>query len=193
MTNGTAAPARPASDKAAAYWVNLRNDMIDLLAEAAAMIGNDPADVEATRAEVTNADGLTAARASREIDAMKTTIADLRRQVRATKAAAAREAGTATDTVILEADRLYEVDGTIYRTAQAKSSGNLYAKILDTTDGTWDYAPGAIRDIRPEHRMSVERAKELSIRFARCIRCQKELSAEVSVERGIGPVCIKKI
>lgn len=194
MSNGTAtATARPASDKAAAFWLSLRTEMIDALAELTALNGGDAAEVEATRAEVTNTDGLSAARASREIDAMRATNVGLRRQLRERRAAANRvaEAADAPSTALVE-DRLYEVDGAVYRTVKS-GSGNLYAKILDTATGRFEYAAGAITLITPAHRMTVERAKELSIKFARCVRCGRELSADVSVERGIGPVCITKI
>ena len=105
--------------------------------------------------------------ASAEIDAMLDDLRELRGQVRDARRTARRQA-TADDAAALVADRLYERAGEIYRTVLS-GAGNLYAKIW-TGEG-WEYAAGAIRDLRPEHRMSVERAKELSIRFARCIRC----------------------
>lgn len=55
----------------------------------------------------------------------------------------------------------------------------------------FEYAPGAIYEIRPEHRMDVDRAKALTLRYGRCIACGRHLKAAQSVERGIGPVCIK--
>ena len=181
---------RTASPRAEAFWASLREDLADLVAELAAL-GQPPAITVPADVEV-----LPAEQASREIDEMldavrslRTVLAEARRMARRTADAAA---GAAADA--LEADRLYEVGGEVYRTVLS-GSGNLYAKILDTPGGSpsWEYAAGAIRKIRPEHRMSIERAKELSVRFARCIRCHAELSADLSVERGIGPVCITKI
>jgi len=53
------------------------------------------------------------------------------------------------------------------------------------------YERGAIYKIRPEDKMKIERAKELMIRYGRCIVCGRRLKVAKSVERGIGPVCIK--
>ena len=175
---------RPASPAAAGFWSNLRDDLIGLLAELTAEgiafpmppIPRDP-------------DDLSADRCSTEIDEMKDDLRNLRSIAREARRSGARTAAVAAAGA-LEADRLYEVDGEIYRTVMS-GAGNLYAKIF-TTDG-WEYAAGAIREIRPEHRMSIERAKELSIRFARCIRCGAALTADKSVEQGIGPICITKI
>jgi len=175
---------RPASTAAAGFWNNLRDDLIGLLAELTAEgiafpMPNIPV----------HPDDLSADRCSAEIDQMKDDLRELRALAREARRSGARTAAVAAAGA-LEADRLYEVDGEIYRTVLS-GAGNLYAKIW-TTDG-WDYAAGAIRSIRPEHRMSIERAKELSIKFARCIRCGAALTADKSVEQGIGPICITKI
>lgn len=174
---------RLASDNAAAYWASLRADLTDLLVQAAGLGVEHPAYVPPVRAQ------LPADECSAEIDAMLDALRELRGLVRDAQRTARRQA-TAADAAELEADRLYERAGEIYRTVLS-GAGSLYAKIW-TGEG-WEYARGAIRDLRPEHRMSVERAKELSVRFGRCIRCGALLTAEESVERGIGPVCITKI
>lgn len=56
----------------------------------------------------------------------------------------------------------------------------------------FEYAPGAIKVIREEHRMDLERAKELAVQYGRCLNCGRKLKVAESVERGIGPVCIKR-
>lgn len=172
---------RPASTRALAYWESLRGDLVALVVEAAnASLPTDTITVPVV------AGSPLAAIVSDEIDSMKATISAIRDTLRAAR----RYAPTSTGTQLV-ADRLYEVDGEIYRTFTSRSTGNLYAKIW--TDEGWEYAAGAIRHIRPEHRMTVERAIELSVRFTRCIRCGADLTAAESVERGIGPVCITKI
>jgi hypothetical protein len=187
--NGPA--ARPASAKAESFWRSLRDDLLELLGEAATLsVGTSvivPADV----------DELSADDASEQIDYMLDELRDLRAELasarRRARESARAGAAAATASATLVADRLYETpDGEIYRTYES-GQGNIYVKIW-TTDG-WDYegARGALRRIRPEHRMTVERAKELSLQWAQCIRCGAELSNAVSVERGIGPVCITKI
>lgn len=175
--------ARLASPKAAAFWTSLRTDLVDLVAEATEL-GIDPAVIVPADHDV-----LYAVTTSDEIDAMLSDVRDLRYTLRTARKMAAR-ADRPTRSAELEEDRLYELDGEIYRTVRS-GQGNLYAKIWDGTG--WAYAAGAIRHLRPEHRMTVERAKELSVRFGRCIRCGALLTAEESVERGIGPVCITKI
>lgn len=98
----------------------------------------------------------------------------------------------------------YELDGRVYRVKRAQR-GHLYALVLtgpngesevaawnDPTDTDWTMAPGVYRKLGAAHRMSVERAEELSRLIARCIRCNAELSAPDSRARGIGPICRKK-
>lgn len=174
---------RLATGPAAAFRASLRTDLTDLLVEAASLGVEHPAHVPPVRAQ------LPADECSAEIDAMLDDVRELRGQVRDARRTARRQA-TADDAAALVPDRLYERAGEVYRTVLS-GAGNLYAKIW-TGEG-WEYAAGAIRDLRPEHRMTVERAKILSLRFARCIRCGATLTAAESVEAGIGPVCITKI
>jgi Family of unknown function (DUF6011) len=53
----------------------------------------------------------------------------------------------------------------------------------------FEYAPGAIKLIKPEHKMPLEQATALSIKYGRCIVCGARLKAAKSVGRGMGPVC----
>ena len=55
----------------------------------------------------------------------------------------------------------------------------------------FEYEKGAIFRIKPEHKMSLARAKELMVLYKHCIVCGRKLKDATSVERGIGPVCIK--
>jgi hypothetical protein len=96
---------------------------------------------------------------------------------------------------------VYERDGVVYVVKRARESGNLYAKrIVEiggerlTEAGTvinaeFEYAPGAIRNLGPEHKMPLDRAKALTIRYGFCIACGRHLKAAQSVEQGIGPIC----
>lgn len=100
---------------------------------------------------------------------------------------------------------VYELDGVAYVVKPNRAGTNLYAKQLVELGGSarrlnelddhvpieFVYAPGAVRALRPEHRMPLERAKALTIRYGRCVNCGRSLKAAVSVERGIGPVCVK--
>lgn len=98
---------------------------------------------------------------------------------------------------------VYEVGTDIYVVKPNRSKTALYAKVLVEIGGRrmteagevanveFEYAPGAIARIRPEHRMSAERARTLTLVYGRCLNCGRFLKAAESVERGIGPVCAK--
>jgi len=99
---------------------------------------------------------------------------------------------------------VFETNGAVYLVRFNREQTNLYAcKLveLDTARRLTDegevipvdfvYDKGAIFSIKPEHRLSLARAKELSIRYGKCIICTRKLKAAKSVEQGIGPVCIK--
>ncbi|MEC3995034.1 DUF6011 domain-containing protein [Actinacidiphila sp. DG2A-62] len=102
----------------------------------------------------------------------------------AAKAAAALEPG------------MYARDGRVYRVVLSEA-GRLYAKVWaegdDDTPPSFEFAPGAIRHLRPEHRMSAEDAKAYSRRIGACCVCGKTLTDPASIERGIGPVCADKV
>ena len=92
-----------------------------------------------------------------------------------------------------------EVTEGIYRTAAGKvfkvqkavhGSGNLYAKEL--IDGSFEYAPGAIRKLRVEDKMTLAEAQEYGRLYGVCIVCGRTLTDESSIEAGIGPICVKK-
>lgn len=94
-------------------------------------------------------------------------------------------------------------DGRIYAVRQNKAKTGFYALRLREINGQrlteantvveieFDYEKGAIWDLTEAMRMPLDRAKELTIRYGRCIQCGRRLKAAKSVEQGIGPVCIK--
>jgi hypothetical protein len=99
---------------------------------------------------------------------------------------------------------VYELqDGTVYVVKFNKDKTALYAKKLIEINAErateagepvrieFEYARGAVYKIKPSDKMDLERAKALTIRYGRCIVCGRKLKARVSVEQGIGPVCIK--
>ena len=83
--------------------------------------------------------------------------------------------------------------GDIFRVQTSRQSGNLYAKRLDIMDGGFIYEPGALRNIKPSDRLSVEQAKALGVQYGFCIVCGILLTDPKSVEQGIGPICIKRV
>lgn len=56
----------------------------------------------------------------------------------------------------------------------------------------FEYAPGMLAKLRAEDQLSLEEAKPLIIRYGRCLFCGQFLKAAKSVERSVGPVCIKR-
>jgi hypothetical protein len=98
---------------------------------------------------------------------------------------------------------VYEVEGTVYVVKPNQQKTRLYAKRLVEINAQrsvetgervrieFEYEAGAIYKIKPEHKMELEKAKQLTIRYGRCIVCGAQLKDAKSVERGIGPVCIK--
>lgn len=89
---------------------------------------------------------------------------------------------------------MYEMDGHVYRVRPSRD-GHLYALLLVVKDGTgsFDYAPGIIGRLRPEHRMTVERASQLSVEYHFCVRCAKELTKDSSIAQGMGDWCASRV
>lgn len=98
---------------------------------------------------------------------------------------------------------VYEKDEVVYVVKRNQDKTGLYAKQIRELNSTrlteagtvveieFDYAPGAIYKLDPSDKMPLERAKEFTIRYGRCIVCGRDLRKAESVERGIGPICIK--
>lgn len=62
----------------------------------------------------------------------------------------------------------------------------------EETHAEFRYAPGAMRVIRPEWRMSMEEAKAFGALYGTCLRCGRDLTLEASIERAMGSTCAKK-
>jgi hypothetical protein len=95
-----------------------------------------------------------------------------------------------------EAGRIYVVkpnrEGTrLYAKRLVEINADRVAESGDTVQIEFEYDRGAIFSIKPEHRMPLERAEQLTLRYGRCINCGRKLKAAKSVRQGIGPVCIK--
>ena len=57
------------------------------------------------------------------------------------------------------------------------------------TTVTFEYAPGAIRNLSEDTRLSLDEAKEFGTLYGTCIVCGRTLTNEESIKAGIGPVC----
>lgn len=99
-------------------------------------------------------------------------------------------------------DGFYVRDNTVYKVIVAvHGSGRKYAKQLDKTTGVWEMAPGAVRTLRPHHRMTLAQAIAVAKvvatdvngqLYGRCFVCGRPLTAEDSIDRMMGPVCAGK-
>lgn len=88
---------------------------------------------------------------------------------------------------------IYLLNDTVYKVQRAvHGSGRMYAKMLDKETGRFEYASGAVKSIKPEHKMTLDQAKEYGAIYGVCCACGRTLTDENSIEQGIGPVCIKK-
>lgn len=57
---------------------------------------------------------------------------------------------------------------------------------------SFSYAPGAMKFIRPEWRMTMDEAKQFGALYGTCLRCGRTLTLEESIERAMGSTCAKK-
>lgn len=91
---------------------------------------------------------------------------------------------------------MYLRDGKIFKVQRAvHGSGNLYAKELHGSKSEgfhFEYARGAIRTLTPEHRMTLDQAKEFGALYGTCCKCARTLTDESSIAAGIGPICAEK-
>lgn len=90
----------------------------------------------------------------------------------------------------ITAEGMYQIGQDIYRVQRSRRTGHLFAELL-LASGSFQYAKGAVYNIKPEHRMTVDQAKAYGLKFGRCCVCGKTLTDPVSMGQGIGPVCIK--
>jgi len=90
-------------------------------------------------------------------------------------------------------DGWYKVGEDIFKVQKAvHGSGNLYAKKLVVSghgQASWEYAPGVVRQLGEDQRLTVEEAAAFGKLYGVCAICGRTLTDEESIERGIGPVC----
>jgi hypothetical protein len=79
----------------------------------------------------------------------------------------------------------------LYAKRLVEITGNRLTEADEVVQIDFEYEQGAVYKLTPEMKMPLERAKELTVRYGRCIVCGAHLTDAKSVERGIGPVCIK--
>ena len=89
-------------------------------------------------------------------------------------------------------DGMYQKDGRIIKVQHAvHGSGHQYAKEL--IEGHFEYAPGVMKGLRAEDRMTLEQAMEYGKLYGQCCVCGRTLTNEVSIAAGIGPICLSRL
>jgi hypothetical protein len=87
----------------------------------------------------------------------------------------------------------YRVGDDFIRVKVSRSSGNPYGMLLNRETHKFEYAPGVLKGVSPDNRLTLEDAAAYGINSGYCLICSKELTKEESVKRGIGPVCAKRL
>lgn len=97
---------------------------------------------------------------------------------------------------VTEVGMYLNADGVAYRVKRSQA-GRLYAsRYVPEAQERADrfvYEGGAVYRLDASMRMTMEQAKALGAQYAQCCVCGRDLSAEQSVEAGIGPVCAGRL
>lgn len=105
-----------------------------------------------------------------------------------------QELTAATSVPTEKEEGIYMLDGDVVKVQLAvHGSGKPYAKKLNKETGRWDYVPGLVSKLKPEHKLTQEQAKEFGLLYGRCAICGRTLTREESIERAMGPVCAAKM
>jgi len=73
-----------------------------------------------------------------------------------------------------------------FKVVSSQSSGHLYAKVWDAE---WVYAPGAMRFLTADMKVTAEQASAFGRLWGSCVFCSRLLTDERSIAVGYGPVC----
>jgi N-acyl-D-aspartate/D-glutamate deacylase len=86
---------------------------------------------------------------------------------------------------------MYKVGEDIFKVYHTRDKGILVTKQL--IEGTFEYTGRKpLAQIKPEHRMTLDQAKEYGKVTGTCCVCAAKLTNEESIEAGIGPICASK-
>lgn len=87
----------------------------------------------------------------------------------------------------------YELDGNIYKVKFSKSSGRLYALLVTEDDTKGSFASGVVFKLTEDMKLTEERAAAFGKITGQCLICNRTLTVQESIDRGIGPVCAGKM
>jgi hypothetical protein len=88
---------------------------------------------------------------------------------------------------------MYRLGDNIYR-VKLSQAGRLYAMRF-TPEGAsrFAYEGGAIHRLSADNRMTVADAQEVGAQVGMCCVCGRDLIVAENIERGIGPVCARRV
>ena len=97
---------------------------------------------------------------------------------------------------VTEVGMYLNAEGVAFRVKRSQA-GRLYAsRFVPEAQARADrfvYEGGAVYRLDASMRMTLEQAKALGAQYSQCCVCGRDLSAEQSVEAGIGPVCAGRL
>lgn len=109
----------------------------------------------------------------------------------------ARPVRQANPNPVTEVGMYRDADGVVFRVKRSRESGNLYAMRFhpeaQVRSERFTYERGGIYRLTADQRMTVEQAQELGVQFGICCVCGAELTVTENVQRGIGPVCARRV
>jgi len=89
----------------------------------------------------------------------------------------------------------YLLNNTIYQIRMGLHSRRLQVWTINRDHNGFDYDTSkqkVLFELKPEHRLTLSKAIELSVQFGCCVHCGRALTRAVSVARGMGAVCAGK-
>lgn len=86
-------------------------------------------------------------------------------------------------------DGIYVYEGQYVKVLVAiYGSGRRYTKVFNTETEEWERKGNLLGKLRPEHKLTEEQASRFAI-YGRCVSCNRPLTDELSIARGMGKDC----
>jgi hypothetical protein len=86
----------------------------------------------------------------------------------------------------------YKYEGIVYSVRRARESKKLHAYHWSTDSAEWVYSGNIKYQLRPEHRLTHDEAREFGATTGTCVHCGRTLTDEASVRYGMGSTCRRK-
>lgn len=87
----------------------------------------------------------------------------------------------------------YESEGVVYSVRKLGYSDRIVAFTYDSTTKRWiQDTTKAIFKLKPEDRLTLERASKMSVAVGSCVHCGRTLTLQKSVVAGMGRICASK-